>query len=294
MLTLYIFMNPEVFEGTNFVIKSVYRGYRYGFNQAFVVLLFLYALFQALSTRNRRWLFLLVAILFYLFVFHKGRSLLLATIGAAAIFLLRNYSSGAVLKYFVGIAVAAVLVLAASWFILPDVTQTNVLLFASAFNAVLGGEVVDGSAASRITQVQIAVQGIEAHPLLGNGFLSSQWNEGFGGVYGHFFPSDIGWFGIFFLYGSVGWLILMSPFLLAFSWRRKLLHNNDIFLVTVQAMTLYFFIHNMSAAFVVKKFGMIVFLFGILYYYRYLHEPVAQSTTKPASPAVGEVTVQAV
>ena len=272
MLSLYLFVNPELFEGTNFVINSVYRGYRYGMNQAFVVFLFLYALFKALDTRNNRWLFLLVSILFYLFVFHKGRSLLLATVGAAAIFLFRNYSSGAIIKYFLGIAVGGIVVLLGSWLVVPEIFKTNVLLFASAFNAIFGGEVVDGSAASRITQVQIAIDGINQHPLMGNGFLSSRWQEGFAGKFGHFYPSDIGWFGVFFLYGGLGWLILMSPFFLAFSFRKALLGNNDIFLVTCQAMTLYFFIHNISAAFVVKKYGMIMFLFGIIYYYRYVHK----------------------
>ena len=198
--------------------------------------------------------------------------MLLATVGAAAIFLFRNYSSGAIIKYFLGIAVGGIVVLLGSWLVVPEIFKTNVLLFASAFNAIFGGEVVDGSAASRITQVQIAIDGINQHPLMGNGFLSSRWQEGFAGKFGHFYPSDIGWFGVFFLYGGLGWLILMSPFFLAFSFRKALLGNNDIFLVTCQAMTLYFFIHNISAAFVVKKYGMIMFLFGIIYYYRYVHK----------------------
>src|SRR5690606_13427142 len=121
----------------------------------------------------------------------------------------------------------------------PEVIYENVKLFASAANVFLGGEITDGSALSRIYEFEIALRGFYKHPWLGNGFLSNQYNDGFAGMYDHFFPTDIGIMGNLFLYGIIGTAFFYIPFFAAYSYRKYLRSNQDIFLMTCQYSLLF-------------------------------------------------------
>src|SRR5690606_12721301 len=106
----------------------------------------------------------------------------------------------------------------------------------------------------------------------GNGFLSNQYNEGFSGMYDHFFPTDIGIMGNLFLYGIIGTLCFYLPFLAAFSYRKFLRKNNDIFLMTCQYSMLFIFSQMFIAARNIQNMGLIMFIFAVIYYFRY-YEP---------------------
>lgn len=99
----------------------------------------------------------------------------------------------------------------------PDAILTRIASFSDAF-AVIGGadQVEDWSAGARIQQFAIALSGIPDHPFFGHGHLSNSFNDGYGGLYGYFHPSDLGLVGVVFVYGGVGALLLFFQYIFYF------------------------------------------------------------------------------
>lgn len=196
-LSLYLFVNPEFFSESNFVNLSKVRGPRYNINQALIVSLFLYSIYKSTYELKLKYIPLIVTILFYLLIFVKGRSLL-ATLFVALLqffFIKLTWRQKAIVA---PVSIIILLFLTAfSHAFYRDELDSLIQLFSSAKNVFREGEFLDGAAALRVSQSIIAWDGIRENLLLGNGFLSHQWNGGFVGQFGRFFPSDIGWLGIF-------------------------------------------------------------------------------------------------
>ena len=267
---IYLFVDPHWFIHTNFVAISPHKGVKFNINQFFILFLFFYALCQILYKNKMIYLLLMAGIILYLIVFIKGRSLMFSVFLATIIFSFRKLNLRFFLS-FLSLSIIGVALLVAILFIVaPGIVEMNLQLFTSALNVFLGGEVTDGSAASRITQSQTAWIGVREHFLLGNGTVSSRWEGDRGEGYEHFYPSDIGWLGVLYLYGIIGFIVLMLPFFLGFIYRNKCkVHDNSVLYYTLQVTFLYVFIHQMFAGFAVKKYGTIIFIFALLYYYRY-------------------------
>lgn len=86
----------------------------------------------------------------------------------------------------------------------PDFFAQRAGEFSDAFTVVLtGSAVADESANARIAESLIALQGIQKHPVLGNGSLSVQWGGGPNAVLGSWFsPGDVGLLGALWQYGT--------------------------------------------------------------------------------------------
>jgi len=274
ILFFNFFIDPSKLTDTNLVQESMSRGYRYKINSTFTVMLFFYALFQLVNDKKRVYAFLLVALIFYILAFARSRSLFVAITVTAVIYFQRNQSLSSRIVYLIWAGVAGVAVLTVMQLIYPDVMGRNIELFVSGLNVFLGGEIIDASAGARLKEAAIAWEGIQKHYLLGNGFLSSQWEDGFSGVHRYFHASDIGLLGNVFLYGLVGTAFIYVPFVAAFRYRKHLRKNYDTFLLTCQYTMLYLFIHMFTAGISIKKIGVIIFVFSLIYYYRYLHPEV--------------------
>jgi hypothetical protein len=97
------------------------------------------------------------------------------------------------------------------YFVKPQMMADRFSQFRDAFVVAFTGEPGEnGSANGRISQVLFAIDGIEKHPLLGNGALSGQWEGGAQEVFGQrFYADDIGLIGAIYTYGFCG-LILFS------------------------------------------------------------------------------------
>ena len=271
-LLLYVFIDPVLFESTNFVIISPNKGGRYNINQALVLILLFYSLYKTWDQLKIYYLILAVTILVYLVLFVKGRSLLFAvfvTIGYLVVVRLPWRQK----VFFLSFSVLGLFVLGGVGLAFFS-NELNSLfsLFGSAYSALTGGEAQDGSAASRIIQVDIALEGFRQNPILGNGFLSSQWQNGFQGQFRHFYPSDIGWLGLIYIHGLLGFVLLNLPFYLSWKYSRKLRKiKKGVFLKAIESFMLYLFIHSIFAGFAIKKIGMIVFPFAIIYFYYFLY-----------------------
>ncbi len=279
-LSLYIFVNPATLMHTDLVKYQVGKGFTYRLSPLLIVMLLFYALLKGMIEKEKKFLILFLLVMLYLIIFVQGRSLLAAIVGTIGLFFLRNFTFLQNLKYLLLVALLCFGAYAFLMFTNPAIINENVRLFMSAANVFLGGEVTDGSALSRLYEFDIAVRGFKQHPWFGNGFLSNQYNGGFGGLYGHFYPSDIGIMGNLFLYGIIGTFFFYIPFFAAFSYRKYLRNNNDLFLMTCQYTLLFIFVQMFIAARNIQHMGLIIFVFAIIYYFRY-HRPKADGSKLP-------------
>jgi O-antigen ligase len=269
-LFLYIFINPEYFSNTSFVRISPTKGVIYNINHALIIILLFYSLYKIFERFKPIYAITIIAIIIYLIVLVKGRSLLTTVFIAIIHFTFIKLSQKQKLL-FLSISLMTLFGLGAFGLFFFQGRLSSVFdLFASALNVFVGDEAQDPSAASRVIQVDVAWSGFKDHPLLGNGFISSEWNEGFKGQYKYFFPSDVGWLGILFIHGIIGFLILNIPFIASFIFSRKIPNDQKTsFYNAIESFMLYIFFHSIFAAFSIKKIGMIAFPFAIIYFFRY-------------------------
>lgn len=270
-LCLYLFVNPATLMHTDLVKYQTGKGFTYRLSPLLTVFLLFYALFRGLIEKDKKFLYLTLffVVMGYLVIFVQGRSLLAAIVGTIGIFFLRNFSFMQNLKFLMLAVLMGFGLYAFLMFTSPEIIYENVELFMSAANVFLGGEVTDGSALSRIYEFEIALRGFYRHPWFGNGFLSNQYNDGFAGLYEHFFPTDIGIMGNLFLYGIIGTSFFYIPFFAAYSYRKYLRSNEDIFLMTCQYSLLFIFTQMFIAARNIQNMGLIIFIFAIIYYFRF-------------------------
>lgn len=283
LLFLYFFIPTAVLEDYDFVISSVSKGFRIKLNHNLIVILYFYVLIAGVERKNRLYILLVVLILIYFIFLFKARSLTLSLLFASFLFALRQIKIFKFLSWGIIYSVIGIVGFSIGYFLFQEQFKLIFELFASAFNVFIGGVVTDSSALSRISQFEIAKNGLLEHPIFGNGFLSNQWQGGLRGWYGYFYPSDIGWMGTLYLYGIVGTLIFCVPF--ALTWRysiklsKKGLLKGQFFIRSLVYTMLYLFVHSFTAGFFVKKLGMVVFIFSLIYYYYY------QSKDKPVKDA---------
>lgn len=154
----------------------------------------------------------------------------------------------------------------------PEFVDYYVELFGNALTVITGEHTTEDSTNIRYVESEIAMKGFEKHPVLGNGFLSSQWDEGYLQFYRYFYPADIGLLGNLYVYGIVGTLFYYIPFLAAFIWMFKLRKTRDTFLLTCMYTTIFIFLDMQIAASNIKFIGIQAFFFGVLYYYRFIYE----------------------
>lgn len=189
------------------------------------------------------------------------------TISAVSfLFLIRNLSTLRLISFLSLFFICLIILSVAGLTFFSDLFNHISSLFSSAFNVFFGGNVTDASSQSRIQEFEIAKEGFLAQPFFGNGFLSSQWKGGFSGIYGHFYPSDIGWMGLLYLYGSIGVLIYFIPFVYAFYMSMKKGIVKSPMVLALHYVFLYYLIFSLVAGLFVKKIGIIFFIFSLIYY----------------------------
>ncbi|KAA3645143.1 MAG: hypothetical protein DWP98_11550 [Bacteroidetes bacterium] len=272
LLFLNIFVPGSTMEEYDFVVNTASKGYRFKLNNSLIVILFFYSLIVGVEQNKIRYLGLVLIILFYLTFLYKARSLTLSIIIATAFYLVQRVKFYRLISFGVIFTVVSTFIFAVAFVFFNEQIIKIAELFSSALSVFIGGEVTDSSALSRYSQYEIASEGIAKHPFLGNGFLSSRFGGGLTGLYGYFYPSDIGWMGTLYLYGILGTAIYIIPFILTayYSFKIKKLNKKvDAFASAMVYTMLYFFIHSTTAGFFVKKLGIIIFVFSMVYYYYY-------------------------
>ncbi len=276
----FLFVNPVKFGDAEFVAYSPIRGYRYRFQFALVIMLLFYSLFKFSEKRRPLYLVLIIAILFYLIYFLQSRTTLAVLLITLSIYFYRNFSLREKIKK--TIIYGSLVFLAVAIFFSLGMTslfEKYQVLYNNVVTVFFGESPDEASSAVRFMELNVALDHIYKHPLLGNGFVSSQWNGGWHEILGYFYPVDIGLLGNVFVFGILGTVLIYLPFYYSLSWSRNI-HTQDVFYKTCEYMLLFFFLSMFFSAVNIRDSSSILFLVCLLYYYRYHFTDAGQITIK--------------
>jgi hypothetical protein len=267
----FVFVNPVKFVEMEFVTYSPIRGYRYRFQFGIVIMLLFYSLFKISTEKKSRYYIIVGFIIFYLIYFLQSRTTLVVVAITLLIYFLKNFSLKEKIRdafVWIPIALTGVTIL----FTLGYTSLFNRyhILYQNVLSIFLGESTDEASSAVRFMEVNTALDYINKNPLLGNGFISNQWNGGWHEILGYFYPVDIGILGNIFVFGIIGTLLLYLPYYFSLNISRKIISNN-VFFKTCEYMILFFFLSMFFTAVNIRDISSIMFIVCILYYYRYYY-----------------------
>lgn len=120
------------------------------------------------------------------------------------------------LSFFPKMALTVAVLVGALFAVMPSVMLDQIARLRDVFTVIStrsNVDVADPSAAARVGETLVAVEGIVRHPVLGNGFVSHQWEGGPESVLGERFNAfDVGILGIWYSLGIVGLILFAAQF----------------------------------------------------------------------------------
>lgn len=273
----YLFVNPVRFGDVEFVAYSPIRGYRYRFQFALVIMLLFYSMFKVSEEGRRSYYVLIAAILFYLIYFLQSRTTLVVLLITMLVYFYRNFTLREKIRNIVlygSLLLLAIIIFFSLGF--TSLFDRYQLLYKNVLSVFLGESPDEASSAVRFMELKLAWEHIEKNPLLGNGFVSSQWNGGWHEILGYFYPVDIGLLGNIFVFGCIGTALIYLPFYYSYHYS-KMVNSGDVFFKTCEYMLLFFFLSMFFSAVNIRDSSSIMFLVCLLYYYRYRSSTVVDS-----------------
>ena len=196
----------------------------YTFKADFMIFGVFYYAFRGFRTRRAK-NYLLALLLLAGAVDPTGNRQMLVAIFASFLFFVWRWASlRRLLILLPQIVLGLALIMCALYIAMPKVTSERIAKFGDAFSVVLTGqEGDDASANAHYAEFLYALPAIAKHPILGNGRLSFQWGGGGDTVREmHFYPEDIGLFGLLYQYGLVGLILFGWQFVFAVRAARRL------------------------------------------------------------------------
>lgn len=265
----FLFVNPQNFQEMEFVAYSPIRGYRYRFQFALVLMLLFYSLFKVSHEKKSAYMIIVLLILFYLVYFLQSRTTLVVLAFTLLIYFFRNFSLREKIRKTLLYGSITLLVVTA----LISLGYTSLfdkyhVLYQNVFNVFMGESPDEASSAVRFMEFNIALDYIGRNPILGNGFISNQWNGGWQEILGYFYPVDIGILGNIFVFGILGTTLIYLPYYFSLSMSRSV-QSNHVFFKTIEYMLLFFFLSMFFSAVNIRDSSSIMFLVCVLYYFRY-------------------------
>jgi len=267
----FLFVNPQNFQEMEFVAYSPIRGYRYRFQFALVLMLLFYSLFKVSHEKKNMYMIIVLLILFYLVYFQQSRTTLVVLSFTLLIYFFRNFSLKEKIRNTIlygGMGLSAILVLVALGY--TSLFDKYQILYQNVFNVFMGESPDEASSAVRFMELNIALEYIAKNPILGNGFISNQWNGGWQEILGYFYPVDIGILGNIFVFGILGTTLIYLPYYFSLRMSRAV-QSNHVFFKTVEYMLLFFFMSMFFSAVNIRDSSSIMFLVCLLYYFRYYY-----------------------
>ncbi len=267
----FLFIDPGHFNNDEFVAYSPVRGYRYRFQFALVIMLLFYSLFKISNEKKPRFAVLVFLILFYLVYFLQSRTTLVVLTITLIVYFYHNFSLRQKIRKL--IIYGGLIVLGSS--ILISLGQTALLnkyelLFQNVVKAFITENADEASSTARFIEYKTAIEYIGKNPLLGNGFISNQWNGGWHQILGYFYPVDIGILGNIFIFGLVGTVFIYLPYYFVLKMSREI-QSKNVFYKTCLYMLLFFFLSMFFSAVNIRDSSSIMFLVCLIYYYRYYY-----------------------
>ncbi len=269
----FLFVDPVKFTDAEFVAYSPIRGYRYRFQFALVIMLLFYSLFKVSHEQKNRFIIVALLILFYLIYFLQSRTTLVVLAITILIYFVRNFTLKEKIKntlIYGGIGLVAITILFTLGY--TSLFEKYQVLYQNVFNVFQGESPDEASSAVRFMEFNTAIDYIQRNPILGNGFISNQWNGGWHDLLGYFYPVDIGILGNLFVFGIFGTVLIYLPYYFSLTMSREIF-SNHVFFKTCEYMLLFFFLCMFFSAVNIRDSSSIMFLVCLLYYFRYFYSP---------------------
>ncbi len=271
----FLFVDPVKFTDAEFVAYSPIRGYRYRFQFALVIMLLFYSLFKVSHEQKNRFVIVALLILFYLIYFLQSRTTLVVLAITILIYFVRNFTLKEKLKntlIYGGVGFVAITILFTLGY--TSLFEKYHVLYQNVFNVFQGESPDEASSAVRFMEFNTAIDYIQRNPIMGNGFISNQWNGGWHDLLGYFYPVDIGILGNLFVFGIFGTVIIYLPYYFSLTMSREIV-SNHVFFKTCEYMLLFFFLCMFFSAVNIRDSSSIMFLVCLLYYFRYFYSPLS-------------------
>ncbi len=269
----FLFVDPVKFTDAEFVAYSPIRGYRYRFQFALVIMLLFYSLFKVSHEQKNRFIIVALLILFYLIYFLQSRTTLVVLAITILIYFVRNFTLKEKIKntlIYGGVGLVAITILFTLGY--TSLFEKYQVLYQNVFNVFQGESPDEASSAVRFMEFNTAIDYIQRNPILGNGFISNQWNGGWHDLLGYFYPVDIGILGNLFVFGIFGTVLIYLPYYFSLTMSREIF-SNHVFFKTCEYMLLFFFLCMFFSAVNIRDSSSIMFLVCLLYYFRYFYSP---------------------
>lgn len=273
MYFFYIFVDPSLFSGTEFVKLTGYKGWIYEFPNGATAGLLIYAAITVLKDNKRRHIITLLLSFAFFLIYGQDRSQILILALVLLLFYFKHLKVTKIFLYsIIGILFITSVIVLLQLFA-PEFIEHYSDLFGNAFTIFTGEQTSEYSTNIRYYEAEVALKGISEHPWLGNGFLSSQWNGGYLQFHRYFYPADIGILGNLYVFGVIGTLFYYIPYVACFIWVLQMKKINDSYVLTCIYTLLFIFLDMQSAANNIKFIGTPAFFIGVIYYYRFYVYP---------------------
>lgn len=274
-----LFTSPAQYESTALVSSNSIKGDEayFRFNMTLIFFGTIYYFIKAFTLKNDLYLIPSTLFLVYIIFFRFDRTIMAVTLGSMGLYFVLFVSIRDQFLALVRLGVPLLLMAIIGAFVFPEVYKSYILMFQDIYATLTGNEAEVGKASIRVYEMHIIQPYLEKVStfLFGCGRISHQWIEGgFTHIYGYFFPTDLGLFGMIFMFGLFGTLLLYGQFLLAFYYirRTKKALQNPLYL-TFLFYLLTMFLDSLTNAFLVINAAQTMIVVGVLYYFYQIEQP---------------------
>lgn len=282
-LVLYVFLmftiNPAIYkESTDLVgFNPSKGGYVFNFPPSFIVYgIFFYFLDYTIN-KNRFSLVLSFVLIAYILFLDKGRIQFIAVVGALGLHTLWLLPIKSIMFRLFDILVITGIMLLIVYFIDPDLLTVVYNMFMVFAEAIFGIETGESSADARWIEIGTVLSHFDKHPghwIFGVGFIPRDelWLR-----FGYLYFTDIGIFGILFIFGIVGTTLLFLFFLYPVFVIRKIKNfRYDLIFNTIIASVFYLLITSgFTGGFAFAPVSMLS-IFMVLEYYKQKDDKIEQ------------------
>lgn len=272
-----LFIDPGPYQDTPLAGSNEIKGdgTYYRFNMSAIYFGAIY--YSAKAFMRNRWIDLVYALLFagYVVLFRMDRtSMMVTAIGMAGV-VLWHVPFKRIVRMVLPVVLPAILAALLVVLLAPDTVEQYKVMFTDALQTVMGTSSGATEVSVRTIEAAIADRQVAQHPWIGNGRISREWSEeGYDKYYGFFYPADVGWLGLAFIYGYPGMLLLYALFLVAAIYILRVKgRNDDLLFMTCKFLLLALFLDSLTNGQLTQNTGQALLLLGLMHYYSRINEP---------------------
>lgn len=274
-LLLYVFLmftiNPAIYKETTDMVgfNPSKGGYVFNFPPTFIVYGLCFYFLDYTINKNRFSLLLSFVLIAYILFLDKGRIQFIAVVGALAMHTLWFLPIKSIIFRMIDIILITGLMLLIVYWIEPDLLMLVYNMFMVFVEAIFGIETGESSADARWIEIGTVLSHFDKHPghwFFGVGFIPRDelWMR-----FGYLYFTDIGVFGILFVFGIVGTILLFLFFLYpAFVIRKIKNFKYDLIFNTIITSVFYLLVTSVfTGGFAFAPVSMLS-IFMVLEYYK--------------------------